>query len=218
MKFIRPESSIIEKSKYRHYCECWKPYTNPVVRMVYWNKLKKIFNYLQHRRWNLILEIGCGYGFFLPSLCQISDKVIGSDIEDMFDFCKEATLTEIQKSFSNLELKKADARYLSDYIDESSCDVIVAISVLEHINDYSEAVKEIRKCLKPNGIFACVLPTENWLYRLGKRLVGYDKDYHKLYNFERLRADLRRSLKEVKKWNMPYGIPLFSAGVYTREE
>jgi len=218
MKFIKPERTIIEKSKYKSTCECWRPYTNPIVGMVYWSRLKEVFNYLKNRRWKLILEVGCGYGFFLPSLCQIGEKAIGSDIEDMFDFCEKVTLREIQKNYANLELKKADAKNLSNYIDKSSCDVIVAISVLEHINDFNGAIKEIRKCLKPNGIFVCVLPSENWLYKLGKRLVGYEKDYHKHYNYERLRANLCKNLEEVKRWNCPSGIPLFFIGVYTKRK
>jgi SAM-dependent methyltransferase len=217
MKFIKPERNIIEKSKYKLECECWKPYTNPIVSIVYWSRLKAIFNYLKNRRWKLILEIGCGYGFFLPSLCQISDRVIGSDIEDMFDFCEKVTLRKIQKNYANLKLKKADARNLSEYIDEDSCDAIVAVSVLEHIDDYDGAVKEIRKCLKPSGIFICVLPSENGFYKLCKRLVGYRGDYHKHYNYEKLRANLRKNFREVKKWNCPFGTPLFFVGIYERK-
>lgn len=217
MRFIKPERSIIEKSKYKFNCECWKPYTNPVVGIVYWNRLKEVFNYLKRRRHKVILEIGCGYGFFLPSLCQIGDKVIGSDIREMIDFCEKVTLRKIQKNHANLELRAADATNLSDYVDENSCDVIVATSVLEHINDYNQAIDEIRKCLKPNGIFACVLPTENWLYRLGRRLVRYQEDYHKHYSYERLQASLRRKLRKIKKWNCPSGLPLFTIGIYAKK-
>lgn len=210
MKFIKPQMSVIKKSKINLY-------TNPIVGIVYWSRLKGVFNYLKKKRWGLTLEIGCKYGFFLPSLCQISDKVIGSDIESTFDSCEKITLKEIQKRYANLELKKADARRLSNYIDESSCDAIVAISVLEHIDDHNGAIKEIRQCLKPDGIFVCVLPSENWLYKLARTLVGCRGYCHKHYDLERLRANLRKNFREVKKWNCPFGIPLFFTGIYKRK-
>lgn len=217
MEFIKPKIDIIEKSKHKSQCECWKPYTNPFLSVLYWGRLKEVFNYLKNRRWGLILEVGCGYGFFLPSLCQISDKVIGSDIEEMFNFCEKVTLREIQRNYANLELMKADVRYLSRYIAENSCDAIIAISVLEHIDNYDKAIKEIMKCLKPEGILACVLPSENWLYKLGKRVLGYYGAYHKHYKYEKWHSSLCLYLEEVKKWVCPFTIPLFIVGIYKKE-
>jgi SAM-dependent methyltransferase len=208
MNFIKPQKNLVEKTKIYSY-------TNPIVGIVYWSKLKDVFNYLKKKRWGQILEIGCGFGFLLPSLCQISSRVIGCDIESTF--CQKTTLREFEKRYANLELKRIDARSLSNYIDENSCDVIVAISVLEHIDDYNRTIMEIRKCLKPNGLFVCVLPSENWLYKLGRRLVGYKGDYHKYYNYEKIQRNLRRNFKEVKKWHSPFRImPLFIIGAYAK--
>ncbi len=218
MKFIKPQRSIIEKSEY------WL-YENPVAGIFYWSRLKNVFEYLKKRKWEVILEIGCGDGFFLPSLCQISNRVIGSDIEETFNYSKERTLGKIEKSYANLELKKADARILSDYIDNGSCDVIVAISVLEHINDYKSVIEEVCKCLKPNGIFACVLPLENWFYRLSKKFLwyvaaDYRKHYypHKNYNHRDIRKKLCENFKEFVGRNCPYGIPLYFLGIYFKNE
>lgn len=217
MKFIKPERSIIEKS------ESWL-YKNPVAGLFYWSRPKSVFDYLKKRRWGIILEIGCEYGFFLPSLCQISEKVIGSDIEDTFNYCEKITLKQIKKNYTNLELKKADVRDLSKYIEEGSCDVIVAISVLEHINSHNKAIEEIYKCLKPGGIFVCVLPSENWLYNLSKRFLtsiaaDFRKHYspHKHYDYRKLEANLSRKFKEVRKSNCPFSLPLFFTRVYEKK-
>lgn len=209
MKFVKPPKDLIKKSGAQ-------PYINPIIGIVYWKKLKDVFTYLKKRRWELILEIGCGEGFLLPSFCQISDRVIGSDIESTFNLC-QITLREFKKSYANLKLIKCDATSLSDCIDENSCDVIVAISVLEHINDYNRAIIEIHKCLKPDGIFVCVLPSENWLYKLSRRLLRYGGEYHKHYNYEKMQASLRRNFKEIEKWNCPFGIPLFTISVLQKE-
>ena len=219
LKLIKPENSIVNKS------ESWL-YKNPVAGVFYWNKLKSVFDRLKKRRWGLILEIGCEYGFFLPSLCQISDRVIGSDIKSNFDYCEKITLEEMKKSNANLELKSADATHLSDFIAEKSCDAIVAISVLEHIDDYDKAIKEVCRCLKPSGTFVCVLPSENRLYRTVKNMLRYvatefRKHYNphkKEYDPNKIRASLRAHFMESEKHNCPFGLPLIVTRVYVKRE
>ena len=219
LKFIKPENSIVNKS------ESWL-YKNPVAGIFYWNKLKSVFDCLKKKRWRLILEIGCEYGFFLPSLCRISDRVIGSDIKTNFDYCGKITLDEIKKNHANLELKMADAARLSDSIPEKSCDAIVAISVLEHIDDFDKAIEEIDKCLKPEGIFACVLPSENWFYKLVKNILRYmatdfSKHYNphkKEYDPNKVEASLCVHFSESEKHNSPFGLPLFVTKVYVKKE
>jgi SAM-dependent methyltransferase len=213
MKFIKPDKSIIERTKaYKEY----RSYTDPFVSIIYWGKLKEVFNYLKNRRWNTILEVGCGYGYLLPSLCQISEKVIGSDVKDAFEFCKKVTLKEIKKKHANLELKEIDARHLSSVIDKESCDAIVAVSVLEHISEYEVAIEEINRCLKPQGIFVCILPTENLLYKIGREIVRYPSEYHKGYDHKELRVCLSKNFREVKTWFFPFHLPLFLYGIYQK--
>lgn len=212
MKFIKPERSIIERTK-----PYTTSYTDPIVSIVYWDKLRNVFNYLKNRRWKVILEIGCGFGFLLPSLCQISEKVIGSDIKDVFESREKVTLKKIKEKHANLELKEIDARHLSTVISKESCDVIIAVSVLEHISEYEIAIEEINKCLKPQGIFVCVLPTENLLYKIGREIVRYPSEYHRGYNHKELRACLPKNFREVKTWFFPFHLPLFFYGIYQKK-
>ena len=215
--FLKPPATVIQKSKGKVECGCWKPYTSKIVGSLYWNRFREVFDYLKLRRWDVILEVGCGYGFFLPSLCQIADKVIGSDIEELFDFVEKTTLRDIQRTCNNLELRKADVRNLSHWIAEK-CDVIVAISVLEHVDDLDKALIEISKCLRPGGLLACVLPSENRLYKLGRKLLGYSGDYHENYEYELLHASLCRHFTEIEQWNSPFYIPIYHIGIYQRSE
>lgn len=210
---MKPEKSIIDRTM--AYTE-YKAYTDAFVSIIYWGKLREVFNYLKNRRWNTILEIGCGYGYLLPSLCQIGEKVIGSDIKDVFEFCEKVTLKEIKKKHVNLELKEIDARHLSFVIDKESCDVIVAVSVLEHISEYEMTAEEINKCLEPQGIFVCVLPTENLLYKIGRMVAGYPSEYHIGYDYKELRRYLTKNFREVKTWFLPFHLPLFFYGVYQK--
>lgn len=160
------------------------------------------------------MEIGCSYGFFLPSLSQISDKVIGTDIEETFNFCFEKTLCTIDQQYQNLELKVADATRLSKTIEPKSCDVIVALSVLEHINDTKKALEEISKCLKGSGLFLCGLSNENWMYKLGRKIIQYS-EAHENYSYHNLRQLIDQYFVEEKMINSPWGIPLFKIAIYS---
>lgn len=212
INFIYPDKKIIEASK-----ATTNEYTHPLIGFVFWNKPKTAFKFLKRhqQRYNTILEIGCSYGFALPSLCQIADKVIGTDIEGTFNFCKDKTLASIKRCHSNLELKIADATRLSEAVEPSSCDVIVAFSVLEHIEAKEKALEEISKCLSPEGIFVCELPSENWIYKLGRKMVGYS-EAHKGYDYNATKRLIEQYFIEKKMMNSPLGFPLFKIGVYEK--
>ncbi|UCG55263.1 MAG: class I SAM-dependent methyltransferase, partial [Dehalococcoidia bacterium] len=210
-EFVYPEKRVVAKSR-----TTTNSYTHPIIRIVFWDRFKTAFNLLKHERYNLILEIGCSYGFALPSLCGISKRVIGTDIEGTFNLCKDLTLLDIQKSHPNLELTAVNVYQLSEVIQPGSCDVILAFSVLEHLSsNHNRALSEIRACLKPEGLFICELPSENWLYRLGRKLIRYH-EAHKGYDYAAIRKSLVNSFREVKVVNSPFHIPLFKIGVYQK--
>ena len=214
IKFIYPDKKIIEASK-----ATTNSYTNPVIGFVFWNRYTTAFKILKQnqRRYNTILEIGCSYGFFLPSLCQIADKVIGTDIEGTFNFCRDKTLSPIKQCHSNLELKIADATRLSETIEAGSCDVITAFSVLEHIEEKEKLLEEVSKCLRPGGVFICEIPTENWIYRLGRKIVRYTEG-HENYDHHATENLIKQYFIQKKMMNSPLGLPLFNIGVYVHRE
>jgi SAM-dependent methyltransferase len=214
INFIYPDKKIVEASK-----ATTNSYTNPIIGFVFWNRYKKAFNFLKQnqRRYMIILEIGTSYGFFLPSLCQIADKVIGSDIEPTFNFCKDKTLSSLKQHYSNLDLKIADATCLSEVIEPSSCDVIVAFSTLEHIEAKEKALQEISKCLSPKGIFICEIPTENMIYRLGRKMARYN-EAHEGYDYHATEDLIKQYFIKKKMMNSPFGLPLFKIGVYAPRE
>ena len=56
--------------------------------------------------------------------------------------------------------------------------MILALEVLEHVDDLDSLAAEFRRLLRPGGSLLCSLPTENTLYRLGRRLAGFSGAYH----------------------------------------
>lgn len=90
----------------------------------------------------------------------------------------------------------------------ASYDVIFAIDSLEHNKNFPELLEALAAKLAPGGVLILSGPTENGLYRLGRKIAGFDGHYHEttIYHIERAAAKLlrRRALKTV----MPL-VPLF---------
>ena len=57
-------------------------------------------------------------------------------------------------------------------LPDASQDVVVALNVLEHIEDHTKAVREIQRILKPGGSFVFELPAGPDLYD------DYDRELH----------------------------------------
>lgn len=219
LKFRRPPDKII-----KNVMAYDNPYFHPLTQFFFWSRFRSGFEYLTskltnypEKKYSRILEIGCGYGFFLPSLCKISEEVIGSDIGNNYRYCYNRTLKCLSSEYENLKLEEINVLKLSNHIDQNSCDVIVAYDVLEHLTKLDKAVKEIQNCLRPSGVFLCGLPSENILYILGRKVARFH-DVHKGYDYRHVRGVISSILYEEKTWNVPRYLPLFKIGVYRKEK
>lgn len=108
------------------------------------------------RRW-VILEVGCSSGFLLSQLKKsFSDHVIiGSDFIS-------SSFPSILQRVSGIPLIEIDINRSG--LDEASIDSVVALNVLEHIQDDVLALGEIYRILKEHGTVVLEVPACNWLY------------------------------------------------------
>lgn len=103
--------------------------------------LKWLSNISQH---SIVLDIGCANRWpekFLPKECLY----FGLDYLD----------TSSQMYQSNVDLY-ADAQSLP--FADNSVDVIILFDVLEHISDFNQALREIARTIKPNGLILGQIP------------------------------------------------------------
>jgi 2-polyprenyl-3-methyl-5-hydroxy-6-metoxy-1,4-benzoquinol methylase len=71
-------------------------------------------------------------------------------------------------------------------------DQIFAIDSLEHNENYRELLETLVTKLAPGGVLILSGPTENFLYRLGRRVAGFEGHYHEtnIHAIERAAAVL----------------------------
>jgi 2-polyprenyl-3-methyl-5-hydroxy-6-metoxy-1,4-benzoquinol methylase len=86
---------------------------------------------------------------------------------------------------------------------------IFALDSLEHNDDIGAIVDRLRPALSPDGVLILSGPTENALYRLGRRIAGFSGAYHKttIYHIEQ---EVGERLELISRRALPIGMPLFS--------
>ncbi len=149
---------------------------NPIINWLFWQRLRKVMEYIQSRKkYSRILDFGCGSGVMLPYLSQISEQVIAMDV-DLLPIQSVQNYIPLEK---NVEVRDATQTKISD-LPANSFDLIIALDVLEHVHDLPQTLNELLALLKPDGQLIVSGPTENILYKLGRKVAGpeYSGAYH----------------------------------------
>jgi 2-polyprenyl-3-methyl-5-hydroxy-6-metoxy-1,4-benzoquinol methylase len=119
-----------------------------------------------------VLDIGCGIGIMLPYLQSISESVFAVDHS-----IAPAKYSQPKMNFSGVKLYDS----LEDCVsDNERFDTIIALDVLEHIENLSAKLIELRDIMEPNGRIIVSGPTENWIYKIGRLAAGFHKIYKKI--------------------------------------
>ncbi|WP_373071986.1 class I SAM-dependent methyltransferase [Sulfurimonas sp.] len=100
-----------------------------------------------------VLEVGCGSGLGSIYLSQNCKSVYGIDVQ-------KQEIAEAQE-LSRRDNVKFEVKDLFLLDEEKKYDSIVCLDVLEHlsIEDGRKFIEKISKLLKPNGFFACGVPS-----------------------------------------------------------
>ena len=136
------------------------------VDYYYWNykfpikyiqlyRFKTIAKMLGNKIYFRLLETGTGSGIFLPQLACHCKKLYASDIHPYFD--------NIEKLLKQYKVKDFEVKSQSiektDYPD-NFFDAIVAVSVLEFVDDLQAAITEIKRILKKRWCIYHYMPYE----------------------------------------------------------
>jgi 2-polyprenyl-3-methyl-5-hydroxy-6-metoxy-1,4-benzoquinol methylase len=181
-------------------------HTNPLIHWLFWKRLHIVIDHVQRGApYGRVLDFGCGSGVMLPFLSSVCAEVVAADVnlapldhmKSLFPLAANVT----EWNVSGVALSEAPAH---------SYELIVALDVLEHVTHLAGTLAQLLRLLKRGGELIVSGPTENALYRFGRRLAGpqYSGDYH-----ERGVAEIRHVLAQQARITplatLFWPIPLF---------
>jgi len=149
----------------------------------YWiNRLIKLANI--NNKYRKILDYGCGSGIVMRCLNNISNKlfIVGIDIsKNMLKVAKEKNVGElVVGDVTNCGFK------------DKCFDIVISRGVLYLLDNKNNAIKEVNRILKDNGIFVISEPNDNIFLRTIRRLLRFKKD-----RFGKYQGLQKSNLKEI---------------------
>jgi ubiquinone/menaquinone biosynthesis C-methylase UbiE len=99
-----------------------------------------------------ILDIGCGPGTITADLAALVPEGHVTGVDQAAGILDQARSTAAERGLTNVDFAAADVHAL-DYPDDTFC-VVHAHQVLQHVGDPVQALREMRRVVKPGGIVA----------------------------------------------------------------
>jgi len=141
-----------------------------------------------------ILDLGCGVGrHVITSYTLKKVQAVGLDLCHNDLLAAQSRFTEEfeepQNSSKSFGLTVGNAMSLP--FADDSFDKVICSEVLEHIPDYRSVLKEIRRVLRPGGIFAASVPRffPEWVcWKLSTEYHNEEGGHIRIFNAEQLRG------------------------------
>lgn len=166
-------------------------------------RCETIVEFLDAQPDDLVLDCGCGYGFTLRVLRELTEaRLVGLDLQ------RERVVNVRERLGERVRLVQGSALELP--FGEGSIDKAVSSEVLEHLPDDRKAVEELYRVLRPGGRLVVTVPSARYpfgwdpvnyvLERTTGRHIGGDRMFSGIwYGHRRLydEAGLRSLIEEA---------------------
>ena len=159
-------------------------------------------NYCDNK--SIVLEVGCGYGFFSEIVSQYCSSLYATDINDYFP--SSLKKKKKIKYYKNVDAQKLP--YKNNYFD-----IVYSIDVVEHIENDIAFINENLRVLKKGGKLIIGTPNRNRLINfilkklkrerkyplcVGKDMVGNDVIHLREYYLDEIMNLLNKSSYNIK--------------------
>jgi 2-polyprenyl-3-methyl-5-hydroxy-6-metoxy-1,4-benzoquinol methylase len=168
-------------------------HSNPLIEYLFWERVKEACKHaLTMPKGSRMLDFGCGSGVLSYMLAKNDFDVMATDL----DFGPISLVKEKIKFPDSIEFFEGDI--INKELPGHQFDAIFALDVLEHINNIPDYIDLFRRLLKPDGIIIVSGPTENILYKIGRKIAGdeFTGHYH-VTNIKKIKAQFQEKM-EVK--------------------
>lgn len=144
-----------------------------------------------------LLELGYGSGVFMPELASRCAELYGLDLHEKHDAVRQSLGTH----GVDAELRSGTAEHLP--YDDGMFDCVVAVSVLEYVDDIERASSEITRVLAPAGKLVLVTPGSSPLWDVMLRLSTGESASQYSDRRQRLIPALRRAFAQDRELAVP---------------
>jgi SAM-dependent methyltransferase len=150
---------------------------NALIRRTFRRRVQLAFSMLPPGQRERALDAGTGAGFLLPMLAVTAKEVVGVDLSPVLRYTQSML---DKRGLHNVRLEQADLLHLP--FPDGNFDLVMCMSVIEHMPDPAEACAELARVLRPGGILILGYPLEHILMRV---LVFFGRTERKITAFLR---------------------------------
>lgn len=147
-----------------------------------------------------LLDIGCGYGFFLQAAAPFFEFRAGTELSARAAEIARARADEV--CLGSLDAVPPDWRF----------DCVVALHVVEHVYEPVPFLRRVRDLLTPDGAIIVAVPNMGGVWRksMGRRWPSFKFPEHVAYYDARTLAELLRAagFQRIEGVPYPHAFPL----------
>jgi len=173
-----------------------------------WLMWKRVFvarRLMAELRGQSVLDFGSGLGVLLPYLEENFTEVVACD--------RDAEITEFMIRRLRIEHVQV-VRSISDC--QGRCfDAILALDILEHVDDLPDTLRSLEELTSKNGRWVVSGPTENALYRFGRRIARTSGEGH-IRTIHDILQEIRGRMICERQVNLPPGAPFFLVALFRK--
>lgn len=190
----------LEEKAFPTYANSLKP-----ARYLAWSRVRHAQRMLDRASGRAALDFGSGLGVMLPFLAERYDRVVACD--------EDTEVTEYM--VRRLGLSGVEVVPSVDAI-RGPFDAVVALDVLEHIDDLAPIYQPMLAASAPGARWVISGPTENWLYGVMRKIARTSGDESHVHTIHEVLDGVPTTMEAVERRRLPFGLPLFVVAEFHR--
>jgi SAM-dependent methyltransferase len=150
----------------------------------------------------VVLDFGCGTGYGTHRLADSASRITGIDVApEAVAFARERYVPQADAAGNALDYIRIDPVELSPLpFPDGHFDTVLSFQVVEHVPSVANYLREIRRVLRPGGIFVCATPDRRW------RLFPRQRPFNVFHVEEWAPKDMERLLAPVFEKTSVFGM------------
>jgi len=152
--------------------------------------LKTINHLVQKNGVVRVAEIGCG------SCNVLGDTQLNSAQKVGIDFSKQMLETS-KKNYEEIALVNGDSNFLP--LKDNQFDLVLCLGVVQYIQSYADAIRELSRILKPEGCLILTVPSKHSIFNIYRKIWHHSPFYlgmkSLIYKMLKVHRAVRRQYK-----------------------